>query len=308
MRKSLASPPDRPLAWPNRPRRARADDQVPRADLHNHFCARQEPLTVQVSSAAGAPASRGAVWSAALQEYPLLRVVLPAALARPGDPVAGERVSKSHDGARDIAREIAGALSGPRARFSDELLVCELELTTDAEVTETAVHHLAAQYGWAARWLATVADAERLSHPAGAFCSGQVLRGLATDLDQTAATLTAAVPTAGQLLHLYRRLVWIFSAEFDTSDRGPEDAAAEGAGYLLTLGPGALLPRDYCLRLVYTLEQSAPAQAAVAAANARERLRYTATLPRCRAVRALQRRWAAGALSVPNYSPWRQLR
>ncbi|MBG6059924.1 hypothetical protein RCH16_003380 [Cryobacterium sp. MP_M5] len=304
MRKSLASPLARPLAWPNRSRRARADDQMPRADLHNHFSARQEPLTVLVASAAGAPASRGAVWSAALQEYPLLRVVLPDAVTRPGDPDAGERLSESHDDARDIA----GALSGPRARFSDELLVCELELTADAEVTEAAVRHLAAQYRWAANWLATAADAERRAQPAGALCAEQVLRGLAAELDLTAATLTAAVPTAGQLLHLYRRLVWIFSAEFDTSDRGPEDAAAEGAGYLLTLGPGALLPRDYCLRLVYTLEQSAPAQAAVAAANARERLRYTATLPRCRAVRALQRRWAAGALSVPNYSPWRQLR
>ncbi|WP_022885861.1 glycosyltransferase family 2 protein [Glaciibacter superstes] len=284
--------------------------RVPRAELDSHFAKHTGSMTVLVPSYSEEPAVvRATLWSAALQEYPDLRVVLllddPP---HPTDPAVAARLAQS----RGIAQGIADALAEPRTRFRDELTLCELELAEKPDVSQEAVLELAANYRWAARWLLTMAAAENVTDHVDTFFCEQVLGGLAAELTVTAVALDAAAndnasPSPQRMLELHRRLVWTFSAELDTFERkqfaslshdankamnlnayiglmgrrfrreeGPDgtilrpvaeaeyaDFVVPDSEYLLTLDADSLLLRDYCLRLVYFLEQPANARVAV---------------------------------------------
>jgi len=284
--------------------------RVPRAELDSHFATHQGSLTVLVPSYSEEPGVvRATLWSAALQEYPDLRIVLllddPP---HPTDPVVAAQLQTS----RSIARDIELALAEPRARFTEELLICELELGTVPQPTTRAVQRLADNYQWAARWLQAMASAETINDHVDTFFVEQVLGGLAAELSLTGAALSAAAkegtaPTAARMLELHRRLVWTFSAELETFERklymslshdankamnlnayiglmgrrfqretgpagtilrpvaddAPADFVVRDSEYLLTLDADSLLLRDYCLRLVYLLEQPDNARVAV---------------------------------------------
>ncbi|POH67774.1 MULTISPECIES: glycosyltransferase family 2 protein [Cryobacterium] len=284
--------------------------RVPRAELDGHFANHQGSLTVLVPSYSEEyGVVRATLWSAALQEYPDLRIVLllddPP---HPTDPAVAAQLRSS----RSIARDIELALAVPKNRFAEELLICEIELTDDEQPTQRAVQRLADSYQWAARWLQAMASAETIDDHVDTFFVEQVLGGLAAELSLTGAALTAAAregtaPSAARMLELHRRLLWTFSAELDTFERklfsslsheankamnlnayiglmgrrfqreeGPDgtilrpvadDAPANyvvrDSEYLLTLDADSLLLRDYCLRLVYFLEQPANAKVAV---------------------------------------------
>lgn len=284
--------------------------RVPRAELDSHFTTHQGSLTVLVPSYSEEPGVvRATLWSAALQEYPDLRIVLllddPP---HPTDPVVAAQLQTS----RGIARDIERALAEPRARFTEELLICELELDNEPQPSTRAVQRLADNYQWAARWLQAMASAETITDHVDTFFVEQVLGGLAAELSLTGAALSAAAkegtaPTAARMLELHRRLVWTFSAELDTFERklysslshdankamnlnayiglmgrrfqreigpdgtilrpaaddAPADFVVRDSEYLLTLDADSLLLRDYCLRLVYLLEQPDNARVAV---------------------------------------------
>ncbi|PJJ62419.1 glycosyltransferase family 2 protein [Compostimonas suwonensis] len=282
--------------------RFRAHVRVPRAELDSHFGEHHEDMTVLVPSYSEEPSVvRKTLWSAALQEYPSLRVVLllddPP---YPTDPAVARQLEVS----RAITEQIAEQLREPRTRFADELMLCEHEAQIGSEVTDEAVRRLAANYTWAAAWLREMAAAEENTDHVDVFFIEQVLGGLADDLMVTAIALEAAAeergaPSMRRMLELHRRLVWIFSAELETFERkrfaslsheankamnlnayiglmggsfsreeSPDgmilrrvadtekaDLVVPDAGYLLTLDADSLLLRDYCLRLVYFLEQ-----------------------------------------------------
>jgi len=284
--------------------------RVPRAELDAHFTDNEGTMTVLVPSYAEEPdVVRATLWSAALQEYPSMRVVLllddPP---RPSDPAVAARLEAS----RAITSGIAEALREPAQRFADELLICEHELLIGDQVSDEWVRRLADNYTWAATWLRDMAGAETVTDHVDTFFVEQVLGGLADDLELTATALEAAVkehaaPTPQRMLELHRRLVWIFSAELETFERkkyaslsheankamnlnayiglmggryrteegpdgtilrpvGDDDAAdfvVPDSDYLLTLDADSLLLRDYCLRLVYFLEQPDNARVAV---------------------------------------------
>ncbi|TFD88248.1 glycosyltransferase family 2 protein [Cryobacterium serini] len=284
--------------------------RVPRAELDSHFARRHGPMTVLVPSYSEEPGVvRATLWSAALQEYPALRVVLllddPP---HPTDPATAARLAES----RAIAQGIAEALAEPHARFSADFPDHEIELAENGTVSENAVRELARDYLWASAWLRRMADEEEVSDHVDIFFVEQVLAGLAGELALTADALTAAAdehaaPVPQRMLELKRRLVWTFSAELDTFERklyaslshdankamnlnayiglmggrfrrddGPDgailrpvaatedaDVVVPDADYLLTLDADSLLLRDYCLRLVYFLEQPDNARVAV---------------------------------------------
>ena len=196
--------------------------RVPRAELDSHFATHHGSLTVLVPSYSEEPGVvRGTLWSAALQEYPDLRIVLllddPP---HPTDPAVAAQLQVS----RSIARDIERALAEPKARFTEELLICELELAGNEHPTERAVQRLADNYQWAARWLQAMASAETIDDHVDTFFVEQVLGGLAAELSLTGAALAAAAkegtaPTAARMLELHRRLLWTFSAELDTFER-----------------------------------------------------------------------------------------
>ncbi|MCS5498506.1 glycosyltransferase family 2 protein [Cnuibacter physcomitrellae] len=295
-------------------RRFRDHVRVPRAELDRHFTApHPDGMTVLVPSYAEEPSViRKTLWSAALQEYPELRVVLllddPP---RPTDPYLAYRLAET----RRITDEIAEALREPGTRFSDALLMVEHELLLTEAVSAPVVEELADHYWEAVRWLREMADAEPHEDHVDTFFIEQVIGGLADDLELTARALDASLEdtdpasalTTDRILELHRRLVWIFTAETATferkayaslsheankamnlnayiglmggrfrEERTPDgvvlrpvagaqhaDLVVPNAEYLLTLDADSLLLRDYCLRLVYLLEQPDNARVAV---------------------------------------------
>ncbi len=285
--------------------------RAPRADLDRHFSLPHEPLTVLVPSYAEEPAVvRKTLWSAALQEYPALRVVLLIDDApHPSDPAVAERLELT----RELPSQIEQALAGPAQRFADALWSCEHEMLVSRALSVGAMERLVEEYQEAARWLREMALTESLEDHVDAFFVDEILIGLAEDLDATAQAVETALAEgerlpAERVRELFRRLVWIFRAEVTSFERKkyaslsheankamnlnayigliggrfaehetpdglllrpvvgnqPDDVNIPNSDFVLTLDADSLLLRDYCLRLVYLLEQPENAHVAVA--------------------------------------------
>jgi cellulose synthase (UDP-forming) len=294
-------------------RRFRDHERVPRGELDRHFYDEHgEGMTVLIPSYAEEPSViRKTMWSAALQEYPSLRVVLllddPPF---PTDPGTKARL----DATRSIAEGIAEDLSEPAYRFSEALFEYEHQSMILGVVNEEHVRRLRDEYRYAVQWLRDMAATEQHEDHVDTFFIEQVVVGLAEDLDLTAAALDTAydthtMPSPERLYELHRRLVWIFSADMATFERkkyaslsneankamnlnayiglmggryrfekAPSgktilrlvagaaqdaDLIIPNSDYLLTLDADSLLLRDYCLRLVYFLEQPGNERVAV---------------------------------------------
>jgi cellulose synthase/poly-beta-1,6-N-acetylglucosamine synthase-like glycosyltransferase len=283
--------------------------RVPRAELDRHFANSHGSMTVLVPSYSEEPeVIRATLWSAALQEYPSLRVVLllddPPF---PSDPVAAAQLARS----RALTSELQAELAEPSGRFADALLHADLE-ANEGGLNLDSVSQLVSHYEWAVSWLEGRARVEKTDDHVDDFFVSEVLLGLAGELRLTAEALHAAVregraPSDERIIQLYRRLVWTFTADMSTFERkfyrslshesnkamnlnayiglmggsyrlepspeGPilrsvhegEDVDLEipDSEYLLTLDADSLLLRDYCLRLVYFLEQPDNARVAV---------------------------------------------
>jgi len=278
-----------------------AHDRVPRADLDSHFSDHHGAATVLVPSYSEEPdIVRATLWSAALQEYPNLRVVLllddPPF---PNDPSTLERLEES----RNITNRIQAELAGPAERFTSARLLFALDVE-NGRVSDTAVRTLAENYGWAVTWLQDMAAAEKLDDHVDEFFVSQVLLGLATELQLVERALHTAADEGATLdpsriSQLYDRLAWTFSAQMSTFERKLYSSVSHEANkamnlnayiglmggnyrteklttgtvlrkveegerwdlsvpdstYILTLDADSILLREYCLRLVYMLEQ-----------------------------------------------------
>jgi cellulose synthase (UDP-forming) len=202
--------------------RFKTHSRVPRAELDSHFAGHESSMTVLVPSYAEEPqVVRATLWSAALQEYPSLRVVLllddPPF---PTDPAIADRLNQT----RALADEIALALGTPRDRFVEASARFEEETRHSDSATDGHGRGLAAHYAWAASWLENMAAEEVNTDHVDEFFNRQVLRGLADDFILTADALMAAsdegeAPSLERMRQLYRRLVWTFSAELVTFER-----------------------------------------------------------------------------------------
>jgi cellulose synthase (UDP-forming) len=281
--------------------------RVPRAELDRHFAQNHSSITMLVPSySEELVVIRSTLWSAALQEYPEMRVVL--LIDDPPFPT-DKAVAAKLEQARGIAADIMDALSEPRQRFADARMQFELETMDNAEPTIEAVRQLAYQYFWAADWLEAMAEGEKIEDHVDEFFADQVLRGLSEELALVGTALTAAAdqgetPAIERMAELYRRLDWTFNAEITTFERKKyaslsheankamnlnsyiglmgdsydEEITPNGvvlrpsvtgdfivpdSDYLLTLDADSVLLRDYCLRLVYFLEQPENARVAV---------------------------------------------
>lgn len=276
--------------------------RVPRAELDRHFADKQGSITVLVPSYAEEPeVIRKTLLSAALQEYPSMRVVLLIDdKPNPTNPKDAERLAVT----RAIGDEIKTLLAEPHQRFEKALRTFERKFARANFVGSEAVQELAEHYAWASAGLNRLADNEEQHDHVDEFFAEQVLRALAKELNLTAQALFASsndgVKLSKERIHqLYRRLVWIFDAELTTFERkkyaslsreankamnlnsyiglmggtyheeqtpdgpillsvakpGPGDIAIPDSEYVLTLDADSILLRDYCLRLVYFLEQ-----------------------------------------------------
>ncbi len=275
--------------------------RVPRAKLDTHFTKHQPSITVLVPSYSEEPAViRKTLLSAALQEYPAMRVVLLLDdKPNPTDKSDSARLATT----RALGNDIMNFLKAPRERFTKKLAAFESNKES-ANVTE-----LAGEYVWAATWLDHAAKEETIEDHVDIFFSEQVFGDLSKELRLIADALyasskdKASIPSE-RIHQFYCRLAWIFSAEIEIFERKKyislsheankamnlnayiglmgsnyrEEQTPDGAvliadkkgtisipdsEYLLTLDADSILLRDYCLRLVYFLEQPGNEQVAV---------------------------------------------
>jgi cellulose synthase/poly-beta-1,6-N-acetylglucosamine synthase-like glycosyltransferase len=203
--------------------RARDHRRTPRVLLDELFESENPTVTVIVPSyREDARVIYQTLLSAALQEYPSLRVAL---LVDDPPDLADPEHRRLLEAARDVPVRIAAMLEGPRQR-SEELLH-RFETSTPSGKREADVDDLASLadvYDEAAGWIASFASAHEIVDHTDAFLAIEVLGRLEHDLTTTATALReaadagAAISTA-RLRHLYRRLVWIFRAELTSFER-----------------------------------------------------------------------------------------
>lgn len=198
-------------------RRFRRHRRVPRAEIDRHFSSPHRPLTVLVPSYAEEPSViRKTLWSAVLQEYPSLRVVL----LLDDDPFPTDDTAIARrDETRQSVTRIQEELAAVRETFSDAL--DQFDFDPDAE---EALDDLIDAHGVAIAWLRDFAAEQPRDDHVDDFFVDEVLWGLAEDLDTTAVALRGAREEGATLppermRELFRRLVWIFSAEITIFER-----------------------------------------------------------------------------------------
>ncbi len=202
--------------------------RVPRGELDHHFANYKEGVTVLVPSYAEEPqVVRGTLWSAALQEFPDLRVVL--LLDDPPHPTEPEKIQRL-ERTRALAGQIADALSAPAARANNALETFRERLgsalPSERSATDKAdeLGLLIAEYEAAVEWLEAMAEAETVEDHVDEFFVDLVIMGLARELRLVLLALDAAkaqntAPDPERMEQLYLRLTWIFNVRTETFER-----------------------------------------------------------------------------------------
>ncbi len=201
--------------------RFRDHRRVPRGELDRHFSAYDDAITVLVPSYAEEPhVVRATLWSAALQEFPHLRVVLllddPPF---PTDLVLVRRLEQS----RALTAQIQASLVEPSLRSRNALDTFDTQLSAGVPARDL-LPWLIDEYEAAAQWLELMASTESLDDHVDEFFVDLVLMGLARELRLTLLALDAAqvqggTPPAERMRELHLRLTRIFDVRLDTFER-----------------------------------------------------------------------------------------
>lgn len=274
--------------------------RVPRALLDKFFSKSRQAITVLVPSYAEEnEVIRKTLLSAALQEYPDIRVVLLLDdKPNPTDKSDIERLER----ARKFDKEISEFLSVPAKRFSNAFN--NFKNYRQKKVSTKETKRLINHYQWAADWLEKVAKNEQNANHVDQFFIDNVYHDLAEDFKLVARALQSSIDenvllSKSKVMHLYQRLTWTFNAKIEVFERKKyaslsheankamnlnsyiglmggryiEQKTEEGiillpterktkntidipdSEYLLTLDADSILLREYCLRLVYLLNQ-----------------------------------------------------
>lgn len=293
-------------------RRFLRHERVPREHLDEHFShGYDKGLTVLIPSYVEQPrVVEKTIWSAALQEFPDIALVL---LIDDPPIAANEENSDILARNREVVPRVVAELHGVSQRFSKARATAGLNLEGVRYARTRVVSGCAEEYRAAARWLDRKADSWVIEDHTDVFFCEHVLRDLARDLRVTEQALNEAVVEHRRLpservLQLFNRLVWIFSVKGwsferklyastpsegnkamnlnafialmghrlkrEETDRGvylrdvdpgeSPDFVVRDSEYVLTLDADSMLLRDYCLRLVYLLEQPGNERVAVA--------------------------------------------
>lgn len=203
--------------------RYRDHTRVPRAELDRHFPPDYaHGITVLVPSyVEELQVIRKTLWSAALQEFGDLRVVL--LIDDPPSPSDPARLADLTT-TRGIPAEIERELAPVTTRFEDFARRQAQRLADQGTVSVEDVRLLAAEYVAAAEWLEARADAWPIVDHTDVFFADQVLIGLASELRLNVLALNAAAeqrqaPGAERMAELARRLEWTFRAKLDAFER-----------------------------------------------------------------------------------------
>ena len=201
--------------------RIRSHRRVPRAVIDALFDVTNPTLTAIIPSyKEERRVIRQTLLSAALQEFPNIRVVL---LIDDPPNTTDPDAMRQLDEARALPGEIALMLDVPRRRFEHALDTYE---STPAGTTVRAedIGRLASCYDDAAGVLREWGEAEEITDHVDAFLVDEVMLGIAVDLETVAGALRDALASnaeisVARMRRLYRRLVWIFRAELSSFER-----------------------------------------------------------------------------------------
>lgn len=194
--------------------------RAPRALLDQFFEQKQPSITVLIPSYSEEPeVIYKTMLSAALQEYPALRIVLlmddnPFQT----NPEAMARLEET----RALATKISKLLEKPFNRF--EAAFAQFEKEGLRKLTIQEQRALIKEYSWAVDWLNARADEMKIEDHVDMFFADEVLRALANELLLTVQALKASLDdettvTRARARQLYTRLLWIFNAELDVFER-----------------------------------------------------------------------------------------
>ncbi|WP_026531829.1 glycosyltransferase family 2 protein [Arthrobacter sp. H41] len=205
--------------------RFRDHRRIPRGELDRHFADHRDGITVLVPSYAEEPqVVRATLWSAALQEFPDLRVVLllddPP---EPTDPAVRSRLEAT----RALTVEIEASLLEPAGAAISALEGFDERTASAAGTGPDMLHELQRlihAYEEASGWLEAMAGTERVEDHVDEFFVDLVIMGLARELRLTVLALTAALaqrdaPNVPRMRELYVRLVRIFNSRLETFER-----------------------------------------------------------------------------------------
>ncbi|MTA78075.1 MAG: glycosyltransferase [Actinobacteria bacterium] len=203
-------------------RRTRSHRRVPRAELEEAIENDAPSLTVLVPSyREDQRTNLLTLMSAALQEFPALRVVLLI-----DDPPNSDDPEhrKLLDAARSLPASVSELLEEPRIRFTralDEVLIAD---RTSDLVDEHGLNRLIEDYEYAADWLGEQARDWPCADHVDDFFVEHVLRALAADLSIVASALRGALVNRATIrwtrcVQLRRRLASIFTVEITSFER-----------------------------------------------------------------------------------------
>jgi cellulose synthase/poly-beta-1,6-N-acetylglucosamine synthase-like glycosyltransferase len=203
--------------------RARTHRRAARAAIDEEFADGAPSLTMIIPSyQEDARVVRLTLLTAALQEYPDLRVVL--LVDDPPHPRYAKPEQLLH-AARDLPGEIEALLAQPGAHFTAARDRFAARAATARDATAAEVHRLAAYYEEAETWLARFVAAYTTTDHSERFVADHVLGRLGADLSVTAAALRTAADdrhtrlSTTRLGELYGRLASIFSVQISSFER-----------------------------------------------------------------------------------------
>ncbi|MGE0057827.1 MAG: glycosyltransferase family 2 protein, partial [Dehalococcoidia bacterium] len=203
--------------------RIKGHRRVARSTLDDFFAENSPSLTVLVPSYREEPrVVQQTLLSAALQEYPNLRIAL--LIDDPADAMTVEQ-RRTLEACRALPAMIAAALREPHNQFRQALDAFEQQPSAEAFASTQTLWTLARNYDDAVLWFESMKQSlPRIDHTDD-FLISEVLDGIASDLRRTAEAIrdAAAEPHHSVPLHrvrqLYRRLERIFNAELTSFER-----------------------------------------------------------------------------------------
>ncbi|GLX67456.1 glycosyl transferase [Paenibacillus glycanilyticus] len=196
--------------------------RVPRAEIDRYFEENQPTVTVLIPSYNEEPGVvRKTLLSAALQEYPHLRIVL--LVDDPPYPADSATLARLN-ATRQLTTEITELFAEPRQVCESKLVEFFRDQASSSHVSLAVAQELAELYAWAANWLEQFGSKEQKDDHVGEFFVKDVVGSLSEELRRVHEALMAScseeveLPVA-RVSQLYQRLTWIFNAELDVFER-----------------------------------------------------------------------------------------
>lgn len=192
--------------------------RLPRYLIDKYFSKIQPTLTVLIPSYSEEPQIiKKTILSAALQEYPDVRIVL--LIDDDESKLKGENLEKLKV-TKKLGEDIEGLLSEPREYYEEQYQKFLKANPRKKEITGKQLLKIAQDYGYAQAWLNKLADKEEVEDHLDVFFIDQVLRKLANELEDLKKALTTSHGENADISfdraeQLYKRLIWTFAAKIE---------------------------------------------------------------------------------------------